>query len=273
MIGFFDEAILSAYSRPFYHSLAHQAKGIGLRLILLLTLITLLFLSPWKIYMAISGMVGQIPNVVTTLPAITYKDNKLSIDKPVPYHLKLGIAPSDVEIMIDTDYKINDVDSLTRYMRQNQIAALFTADKLVLLKRADQGEMDIRDLGTFSSLLNMTHQDWQKFSDTMTKWGTVSILSSMFIMMFIVVFFANLVATFFTAMLVKIISLIAQVDIEFNGAMRLSAAFRIPVAVITFVTAFVGLTQVSGIVSWVAWLAYLSFAVFSSQENKNSIAG
>src|SRR6185369_5805898 len=178
--------IKSFFSRTFYYTLAHHKEGIGGGLICLAVLLTMLFAAPWKFYTEINTAISQIPDFVNTLPEVKYKDHKISIDKPSPYIINLGKNPDGTKslIIIDTRYKINDVDALTTYMKKNHIVLLVTETKLVTLKDKvpEMQELRITDLSSVQGDITMPHEGWKKLGEVCVKWGTPVICITLFIM-------------------------------------------------------------------------------------------
>lgn len=252
------QAVQSFYSRSFYHDLARKSSGAGVRFIVFLTLLSILFLAPWKLYTGLALVVEKIPEFSAKLPAVTYKDQKLSIDRPVPYSLKFGPVPKDYGIVIDTNYKINDVDALAQYMKQNHIILLLTQDKMATMKGTDGNELDIRDLKNINQPFAVSHQDWMNISNTITAWGVSSLLVSLLMMFAITFFIFHFLATVVDGIVVSIFGAIFSAGIDFGVGVRLAAAARIPIVIIAY--------GLAGKFSWLAWLFYLGFAAYASKR-------
>jgi hypothetical protein len=127
--------------------------------------------------------------------------------------------------------------------------------------KAKEQDIDIRDLKSIKQPFVITHDDWQHISDTITKWGVVTLLTATLLMFVLVFFIAHFVATLVDALIVNLMGLIISADIDFGIGMRLAAAARIPIVLIAAVP-FLG-----GGISWIAWLVYLGFATYASKDN------
>jgi hypothetical protein len=282
MTGTLAGAVQSFYSGTFYGELARRGRGIGMRFILLLTLVMLaLYYVAFRAgggYDAVHAMLERLPEKASELPSLTVADGKLSIDRPVPYKFDVGLAPDDAWIVIDTNYKITDVDALEKYMRDNNIIVLLTADKVVMLDyHANAGGKtvatsgvrisDIKD-NSQSQSFSVTHADWQSLAQWIKARGMAVLFWSMFTGMLIGLFILNFLAMLFSAVAVMILDLIARNGLEFPAAMRLAAAARIPVTVISALPLLVGRTPLEGGTGWLLWLIYLVFAVWAVKLHK-----
>jgi len=274
MINAFKAIARSFYSGHFYGELARVHTGIGVVLISLLTLlITILFSLSFLLgghYSHLREAISRLPALADTLPAITVKDGTLSIDKPVPYTLTLGSAPDEVHVVVDTNYKITDINALEGYMRQGKVILLVTADKVISRDiQKNEGEQaqidntlrisDLRDSRPFT----MTHDNWRALGETVKTWGMPMVLAIIFVAMFVGMFIANFIATIFSGVAVMVCDLIAKTGLEFPAALRLAAAFRIPVIVLSFIPVLIGVHPLSGLTCWALWGIYLVFAVWS----------
>lgn len=261
------EAVKSFYSRQFYYTLARNVSGIGMRFICLMIAANVIWITiaMARTYPVVSHLIAMVPEFSAKLPAVTYKDNRISIDKPVPYYLKIGQMPQDYGLVIDTSYKISDVDALTKYMRQNHILLLVTDNKVAMLKEKQGDNVDIRDLSTIGKPFSITHEDWSNYAHMVIKWGALAFYGYMLLIMLVVFIFYHFIATFIDSIVVQIMSAIAQAGLEFEACMRLAAAGRIPVVLIGMIPM---LSKPLGSLTWIIWLSYLGFAVIAAKGNK-----
>ena len=253
----FEEIIAS-----FYNYMIHQGKGIGFRFLLISSLISLLALiQPWKLYSAVDGFIQQdVPELAKSLPAIQYKDNKLSIDKPSPYSHKIG---GQYYLVIDTNYKITDIDVLTKYMKENNIFFLVTADKYITLQKDG---IEIKNLPQNS--FNITHQNWSDFSDKLNNWGAILVITLPLLLFFVFFLLFNLLSTVFVAIFTKILSLILRVQIDFTTAIRITAITSLPVDILCAAPLLIGMHYISGTFGWLIMLGYISFALLAAKEQE-----
>lgn len=276
MSGFLDGAIRSFFSRRYYYNLAHKYRGIGFGLVTMLTFIGILLTGPWLIYAPVTHMIEEIPNIVNTLPAITFKDDKLSIDKPVPYYQKFGSEHNNFGVLIDTNYKIADIVALTQYMKENNVLLLLTDSKIVIAHGGKLESKNIIDLKSINSTFSITHSDWDKLVSTYIKWGALAFLGVILITLFVGIFIGSFLCGFLTAIVVKILTVLVSSDVKFSGAMRLSFAALIPVVIFSCVPGLlniagpVGEILSLGALSGIIWILYVSFAVYSSKFGRSS---
>ena len=234
---------------------------------------TTLFLVAY--YSEVREVLARLPGLADALPAITIKDGELSIDKPVPYTLTQGTAPDEAHIVFDTNYKITDLHALERYMQQGRIALLITARAAItrdVQKTADQ-KLQVEDVFDISDLerqpsFTITHAVWHTLAELVKNWGTPALLVIASIMMFLYVFINNFLATVSSAIAVYILDCVARVHLEFSAAMRLAAAFRIPVVILSMLPAAIDID----IPNRILCMLYLIFAMWSVRRYDNSKA-
>ncbi len=275
MTNTFKAVILSFYSGHFYGEQARDRKGIGMKLIFALSFLTtlILLLSLWTsgLYSQAHEALAKLPALVETLPAFTVsKEGKLSIDKPVPYRVNFGTSPDDVWIIIDTSYHVSDINALEQYMRQNKVMLLLTEDKIVSRNtrkvRGQQTQLDdslqISNIKDYQAL-SITHDNWRTLASVVIRWGMPSFTAFLCFAVFIGASISNFISTLFTAIVVRFLGFISRAGFDYAGAMRLSAAARIPVTVICMLPIFIGHMELHGLTGWLLWSIYLLFAVFA----------
>lgn len=257
-MDFIKKIPLCFYSPVFYNYLARQEKGIGGKFILAVTLLgMLLFLFiPREGFAPLRDIVGQAPEAIKSFPAMTLERGRLSIDKPSPYEIKLGTEPS-VSFVFDTNYIISDIGALKDRMHSEKIVLLVTAQEVVALGKND--ELRIHSFDDTRSA-TVTHEDWERFSKITEKWGLTFIVIFMVFGAGAGLFLYNLIATFFSAIVVYGLGFIFRASLEFDAAMRLAAAARFPAIL------FSGFLS-SAAVGWLFWAAYLVFAVMAVKKN------
>jgi Protein of unknown function (DUF1189) len=256
---------LSFYSRDFYYQVARVWKGIGIGYILLLSLILSLGMtSIVMIKPQVWQTVDLLSQKVKTLPALTIVDGHLSIDEPVPYRINFSRTPGqNAWFVIDTSYKMTDIDVLEHDMRQNNIVMFATDDHLVTLKNRDR-HLEIYDFKKIQSF-SVSHDTWNRIGKTMMQWGFPAMLLTMFVGLMIGLTIMNFLATFFLAIIVLLVGLLMRAQLDFAASMRLSSAIRVPVNLITYLGMLFPLLWIPSIVSWAIWMVYLLFATWSSR--------
>ncbi len=123
-----NDIVSSFYSSDFYGDVAHARRGIGMKFIFTLTVITVGLMTGYLLFYSknLQDMAAAVPEFAATLPSIAVKDGKLMIDKPSPYNIPIGEGADRWTITIDTNYKVTDPKALTSYMETNRIVVLIT---------------------------------------------------------------------------------------------------------------------------------------------------
>jgi len=259
MANVFKDAAQSFYSGTFYGELARTRKGIGVGMIVLLTLlVSLLMCSGLLLDTRLHRAISQFPQVAAGLPKVTLNEaHKLSIDKPVPYRIDIGDKTKSIWVVIDTNYKLSD--GTAQYMRQNNILALIDADETVLA-RTERGELEVYDFKE-SQPFTIAHDQWVRLGAAVAQWGVPVLAAAFFISYSIGMFILNMAATLLTAMVMMAMDVLTRVKLEFPSAMRLAAAARIPVNVLPIVPVLFGVPGLAAGSGWVLWGLYVVFAV------------
>ncbi|MBI3440748.1 MAG: DUF1189 family protein [Proteobacteria bacterium] len=264
-------ALSSFYSRQFYADLARNGQGIGVEFIVVLTVIQLaLFLFPMqRIYPQLQGFVQQVPMIAKDLPTITSKDGRLSIDKPVPYQLKFPDNQHHI-IVFDPDYSVTDVNELTQKMAHDKIVVLVTANTLIIYDETKHEVRinDLKDMRPFT----VTHDNWLVLGEQIKKWGMPVFLTFFFVTTLIGLLLYNFIATFFAAIIVKILGAIARAGLKFDSSMHLASAARIPSNLIMLLPLLVGGEEIRGVAPLLIFLAYIVFAVWSGRQANTQTA-
>ncbi len=90
----FAAPVLAFFSRPFYKHIALKGKGLGFGYLFLLVLASWT-LNSAHIYLAADAFCKSdgCTTFINQIPQMTWKDSKLSIDKPMPYAITLTGQP------------------------------------------------------------------------------------------------------------------------------------------------------------------------------------
>lgn len=272
MCGILKDIISSFYSSRFYYDVAHNRKGIGFGHMFLLALIIFLLMSPWKWY----RMEEDAMHIISTQmnvddwPDFAIKDHKLSINKPSPYTITLGEGKEKLTVVIDTGYKISDVDALKKHMIDNNILGLITEESMATLKGKDMNEVDITKFDQIKDA-TFTHENAKVIFDKIYKWGVLISAITIVIVAIPLLMVFNLIVSYLSAVIVKIGSLLGK-GLDYEACVRLVAAFRIPVYLVCAVPVLVDKPQIGGSASWLIWFLYLAFSVYASIEKRDNAA-
>lgn len=245
------------YAPPVYNGIARDEQGIGARYILLTTaaMLAVVMITVFKSGIFDIGF-KKLPAVMQTFPVVTIRDSKLSIDKPVPYTITL--PETEVKAVVDTNYHMQDLATLATKMEREKIVVLVTESAFIT--RTQDGELRVKDFaGMKLGDGVITHETWDKLADMLATWGLPVLVTFIIVFSGAAIFLYGLIATFMSAVVVSLLSAILRTNLAFDAAMRLAAAARVPVTVITL------LPFVSVGLSWGIWLAYIVFATWSTR--------
>jgi|GEM_PF-1024214 len=262
MPNIIKDLIASFFSKNFYYYIAAAGKGIGLRLIMILTLIMLIVLGI-RLYEPINLFVDNAPEFIDKMPAMEFKEGKLKIDKQIPYSFKVD---QDLSVLFDTSYKISDLEETKQFMLKNNIFMLINETQAIGLK--ETGQIEIKDFSD-SKPFAISRNDWGNFAKNIVESGKLRIFSFIMLIGFFSLLIFNLSATLISSLAVAIFANLNKIELKFSDRMRIAAAFRIPVYLITFVAAeLISNYSFIKIFSWLVWAAYLSFATLACKEQK-----
>lgn len=257
-MNFFRKLVYSFFSPDFYNAEARQEKGIGAQFIAALSAVIML-VAVWhmqKIWPDLRAGFDRLPAVMSDLPVVTIKDHKLSIDKPVPYTVPLG--GTDFKFVIDTGYKAGDLAALKEKMVKENIFLFVTQDAFI--GRGNDDKLEVHNFDKAQDVV-VTHESWMKLAEVLNGYIGVMILIGA-LSVYAGIFIFNLIATFLSAVVTAILSALLRAGVEFDAAMRLTAAARVPA------TIFAMLPFVSAAVGWLFWFAYLVFGVWSCRATR-----
>lgn len=267
----FSDITSSFYSSDFYADVAHARRGIGMKFIFTLTVITIALITGYLVFYSsnLQSFAATVPAFAADLPAINVKDGKLTMDKPSPYKIPIGGEGTDQAwVIIDTNYKVTDPKTLTQYMETNNIAVLITQSEFITLKsNRETKDIEVRQLSELKKEFSVTHKDWMDLANYIAEKGVNALIWSVAIGGFFFFLIYNLFATFIGALVMMIAGFILRAGgLEFGALMRLTAAARIPFYAITAAPLMLGGSMIGGGLGWLIWFGYLIFAVTSSKR-------
>lgn len=264
-----NDIIASFYSSAFYGDVAHARRGIGMKFIFALTFVATALLTGYLVFYSktLQEVAAAAPKFAADLPAVTVKDGKLSIDKPVPYNLSIGEGDDQVWITVDTNYKLKDITALKEHMETNKIVILVTEQEIVTIKGHSR-ELEVRPMSEMKKDFSITHQNWTDMGNYIAEKGVRVLIGFVAIGGFVILFLYNLFATFIGAIVMMIAGFILRAgSLEFGALMRLTAAARMPFIAIAAAPMMLGGGLITGGLSWLIWFGYLLFAVMGSKRH------
>ncbi len=248
----------SFYSAEFYSAVANEEEGRGTSYVIILTVIMLCIISLNLLRAGPEILSGfkRVTAVMSQLPAVTYKDYTITIDKPAPYQINAGTNTEPRWIIIDPEYTIANVDTLTQFMREKQTIIVLANDNLLVLNERED-RVDITDLKNWRPF-TITHDDWHRFADIVSRYGMV-LLIGLCILLPVGLFFGNFCAAIVVAVVVKMVGRLMRAELDFNASLRVAAALRIPVTILAMLPLLVVAPDPKSWLVLVAWVADLQF--------------
>jgi hypothetical protein len=251
---FLGKIPLSFYSPHLYNDEARAEKGIGWKFIFALTIIaTIIFALELDGPSELFASARRLPGIIRTLPVMTIKDEKLSVDGTLPYEMNFSgpgqQSKPDFRVVIDTSYKVADIDAIGEKMQRDKIAILVAEDGVISTE--DNNKLTIHDFGNMEDTI-VQRADWEKLAETLENWSFPLIT----VCIALGVFAYNIIATFLSATIVIGIGSVLQVPLEYGAAMRLAAAAHLPAKLI-----YLFPVMHHFFMGWMLWAAYLIFAV------------
>lgn len=118
----FQAPIYSWFKKDFYRSIGLKSHGTGFLYLAVLFAIcwTAIILSVY-IHLSIGAQKPEVTEFIAKLPNMTFKDGKMSMDKPSPYTIVAG----EKKIIFDTGEKVNSIDDV------EDAGALLTEDAIM----------------------------------------------------------------------------------------------------------------------------------------------
>lgn len=263
------DAIESFYSPALYHEVATVRRGIGMRYIVLMTVIMALAYSVYflKAYGILQLAIEEVPSFAATLPQVVIKDGKLSIDRPDGrFNLPVGPAGDKrVWISVDTHYHVADIPALKKFMEANRMVALFTADYVVNFKN---GALEVRSFADSGHDFTITHEQWMKLANQISQWGMKLIICVTALSLLVGLFLMYSISALLGAIILKILSLILRAGVNFGAAMRIAALINIPYQMFTCFPVILGGSNLGNGLSWLIYIMYIVFALFAVKRRR-----
>lgn len=267
MIEFLRILPLPFFSALYYRYAARRAKGIGGRFILVVTLLMFavaaigMGMAPWQ--EARAGF-ARIAAAADRLPVLTIANGALSIDKPSPYTLDLtGEGAAPVRIVIDTEDPGTDPAAAAEKMKQGEID-LYATRHTIFARGAAAEEFRSRSLTSFYGPVTVTPAMIVRLAAFLQGGGLALLAALSAVFLFLSLLAYNLTATALTATVAAVLSSLLRSGLTFDGAMRISAALRLPATLFSLLP-FVNLGA-----GWLIWLCYLAFAVWSTKQDEHA---
>ncbi|MGB4101131.1 MAG: DUF1189 family protein [Alphaproteobacteria bacterium] len=243
----------SFYSQNFYRNVIRNQKGLGRSYIVVLILLLCLHVAS-SLYAPTQKIQAMIPEFFSGLPEMTLRDGKFtSIDKPMPFFLKLDPTSADTRVFaIDTNQKMDDQEALRLLMEQKNIFVLLAADRLAVY-HAGRVEVSPLNLQNIDVIITRDH------------WGTVAASLGSYVypiyglIVFIGALCGGLLRAFLGGLIALLLSLPLKSNLDYTGGVRLAAATAIPCMI------FILLLPLRDGTFYPLWMAYMLFALWSNK--------
>ncbi len=227
MLAFLKQLPLTFYSAPFYAGLVKTGKGIGLGFIfvaalLALTRSTVDFAKPFLAFW------DEKEALFESMPDVLIKNGELSIGSPSPKEIPIlsGLEEGPFKILFDTSLDSSDTNRLLQKMDEEKIVALVTKEKIIL--RGDKTvPPDVKDVKTLKDV-EIKREDWERAARVASRY----FFPVLFVATGLLIFLNQLLFAFIGALPLRLAGYFFKVPASLASAMRLSAAARIPGAVL-----------------------------------------
>lgn len=241
------------YSQSFYRELIRKRSGLGWGFILVL-----MFLIGAQITLSMRGPAQEIhaaiPSFFASLPEILFKNGKLSIEGPMPYFIRLDPTDPDSKfIVIDTNQKTEDVESLHTLMEQKKIYMLITADKMVM---SETDGVKVNALMPPEVDAKMTHTHWETFAHTAQKF----VYPIMAFMVLLGATLGGLLRVFVGGLSAMLLSLAFGNRLDYESGVRLAAVTAIPCTIFMLLV-----PALHAGTFFALWVLYILFALWSDK--------
>lgn len=249
---------LSLFSRSLYQDVAQNWRGIGLRYLLLLTLLTCIPLSYVMNKAAVRFIDEKMPGLVMQIPAITITDGILSTEKKQPYFIK-DPASGKLLAIIDTSghYRTAENTQALVVISENQLSYRTTEQQLASHSLKNLTENYHIDQAVINQKLTFIKQYF---------WVIFSVAST--VLYFIIHFFQTVLCT----LAGLVIANAQKVIMNFSQLMRLAAVAITPALIISALFAIIGFNfPYQGMVKVLIAIIYMYFAVSANTQYRRNV--
>ncbi|MFA6280833.1 MAG: DUF1189 family protein [Bdellovibrionales bacterium] len=261
-LAFLKELPQTFYSSDFYQRLMTARKGFGLGFILVATLISVLQLS--LIYLpSMRPLLEESAALFQELPEVTLDGGLLTVkgETPQTFTLLAKEEGGPVKVMLDLNADMTDETALQKKMADEKILFIAGKDHFAIYN-ADQKTLKISPFDP-TQKVTMTHENWISFGENLK----ALFLPFSSLTLAGLVFMTHLFTAFLGAILILIVAPLFKIRPALPDAMRLSAAAKIPVAVIFVIATPYPPLQAA------LWFGFVAFGLLAARRGPKITQG
>lgn len=255
MIDFLKSLPLTFYSVPFYQTLVKSGKNIGLGFLLVATFLNLFQLA-FSFTEPVRAFLDEREAIFESLPAIKIQNGKLETDPPAPVEIKFleKVDGGPIRIVFDMSSERTDADALGPKMDEEKIAVMATKDKIIIRDFGNK-KSETTEVQTLQDT-EITHEKWREIGNFVASLFLPSLaaFSTGFL------FLSHLLTAFFGGVLLFIMAPFFKLDVPFVGLLRLAAAAKVPVAVVSLFASGLPLIHL------LLWFGFAAFGLLACRK-------
>ncbi|RPI38396.1 MAG: DUF1189 domain-containing protein [Nitrospiraceae bacterium] len=251
--NFLDSLYLSFYSKPFYHDIALNWKGLCFTYLLFILCI-LWIPETSRIHSELSEFLSaEAPKYIKQVPPITITQGKASIKEPVPYYINVPEKNTPFAI-IDTSGQITSLEKTSALL-------LLTDSKLIIKNRSSQSRsFDLAEIGDLT-IDQKVVREWIDSFDAL-----FPVILFPFVLFFS--FFFHVIQALVAAGIGTLFAKRFQANLNYKTLIRLSAVSFTPAIFLQAIHAVLDIPFPYRLpVSFLISLGYLYYAVGSNAES------
>lgn len=249
----FHPLVMAFYSKALYQDVARHWKGIGALYLLMLLVITwlpMIFIGNLGVKAFIDH---ELPPYVAQVPIVTINNGELTVDKPVPYHIR-DVETGKTVVLVDTSGK-------TQNLQQTSALVLVTKHEVMIRNTAKN---QIRQYEFQQGIdFSFDKADVASWLQVVGKW----LLIILFPLIIAVSYAYRIVQALIYGAIGLFFSAILKAKLSFQQSMRLAIIAVTPAVMLSTLFDFLGIGFPFMYVSYFALtLVYLFFAVYSNSD-------
>lgn len=255
LLTFLKDIPLTFFSAPFYRALATSGKGIGIGFIIFITLLNIGRFTP-SLMTGLGNLTQEQESLLSALPDIEIKNGVLSIqgDPKQDFAFLKEEDTGPFHIVLDMNTKALAESELTKKMVDEKIIIWANKDILFMYNH-DEKALDRQDFSTFQDMV-ITHEDWLQTSEVLSSLVAPSALIGYGLLLFI----SHIALAFIGGVFIWVLAPLFKRQIDVQGATRIAAAAKVPVAFIFLIMTPATLFQT------LFWFGFAMFALLSLKQ-------
>lgn len=246
------------YDSRFYRDLVFKWTGFGFGFLLVISVVNtgqlvVMIAEPYKIFMQ------EREAIFNSLPEIEIRNGKILSQNETPQTISImqGIEGGPIRIIIDTKSEMTDEAATAKQMEAEQILAIVNSNAVSLYNPADK-QLEVKKASDMPNN-KITHEKWDEISKMLAS----GFMPATIFFVFCINLMGYLITGVLGAILLLVICPLFKTNLNFQAAMRLSSAAKVPVAVV-FLVVMPQLTLQA-----LLWFGFAVFGLFSAKKGGN----